>query len=68
VSRAAQRKLAKLQILAACGEAGKPVGMMPLTAEAARPLTARGVRAIVQGVESHRIKDFMTSSLRPATG
>jgi 2-keto-3-deoxy-L-rhamnonate aldolase RhmA len=42
-------------ILASCHRAGRAVSMMALTAEAARDLTARGVQALVHGVESHVI-------------
>lgn len=47
------------QILVACARAEKPVGMMALSAVAARSLIARGVRGIVHGVESHRMTQAM---------
>ncbi len=53
------------RIIAAARQAGKAVGSMALNPEAARALAARGVRAIVHGVESHRIKQAMTSILSP---
>ena len=52
------------RILTACHQAGKPVGMMALSADAARQLTARGVQTLVLWVESHRIKDFMTALIQ----
>ncbi len=44
------------RIIAACQRAGKAVGHMALTPEAARALTARGVQGLVHGVDSARIK------------
>ncbi len=54
-------------IVAACQAAGKPVGLMALSAAAARRLTERGVQAVVHGVESHRIKAAMTAVVSPPT-
>lgn len=53
------------RILAACAEARKAVGMMALTADAARQLTSRGVQVLVHGVETHRIKQAMSTALEP---
>lgn len=52
-------------ILVACRNAAKPIGLMALTAEAARDLTGLGVQLLVHGVESHRIKQSMAGILAP---
>lgn len=53
------------RILAACAWAGKPVGLMALNAEVARQLAARGVQALVHGVDTHRIKQATEAMLAP---
>lgn len=53
------------RIVAACRGAAKPVAMMALSAEAARRLAARGVQALVHGVESHRLAESMSDFLAP---
>lgn len=53
------------RILAACASAAKPVGLMALNADTARQLAARGVQAIVHGVDSHRVKQATTGFLAP---
>jgi 2-keto-3-deoxy-L-rhamnonate aldolase RhmA len=53
------------QILAACFAARKPVGMMALSADAAKQLAARGVQALVHGVDSQRIKQGMSEIMQP---
>lgn len=53
------------RVITAAAKAGKAIGSMALTAEAARALAARGVRALVHGVDSHRIKQSMTAILAP---
>jgi len=44
------------RIIEACRRAGKPVGLMALTAEAGRILAGGGVQVLVHGVDSHRLK------------
>ena len=53
------------RILEACARAGKPVGLMALSPEAARRAAARGVQAVVHGVESHRLKQAMLDIVQP---
>lgn len=53
------------RILAACAQAGKPVGMMALSADAATTLAGRGVQALVHGVESHRLGQAMAGIVQP---
>jgi 4-hydroxy-2-oxoheptanedioate aldolase len=53
------------RILAASRRAGKPVGMMVLSEEAARLQAERGVAALVHGVESHRLKQAVSGMVRP---
>lgn len=53
------------RILAACAEAKKPAGTMALSTEAAQALAARGVQALVHGVESHRLKEAMANIVQP---
>lgn len=53
------------RILAACRDAGKPVSLMVLSEDAARAQTARGVQALVHGVETHRLKQAMTAIVQP---
>lgn len=48
-------------ILAACRRAGRPVGMMTLTAEAAQDAAQRGVQALVHGVDTQVIGKAFTS-------
>jgi 2-keto-3-deoxy-L-rhamnonate aldolase RhmA len=52
------------RIRAACA-GKKSVGMMALSAEGAGQLVARGVQALVHGVESHRIKETMSGIVHP---
>ena len=52
------------RILAACHSVGKPVGLMALSASAAEAFAARGVQALVHGVESHRLKQAMTGIIQ----
>lgn len=56
------------RVLAVCARAGKPVGMMALSTAAAQALVARGVQAIVHGVETHRIKLAVTEMIQPLAG
>lgn len=53
------------RILHACARANKPVGMMALSRSSAEQLAARGVQAIVHGVESHRLKSAMADIVQP---
>lgn len=53
------------RILAACFAAQKPASLMALSNAAAQRLIARGVRAIVHGVESHRLKQAMHEIVTP---
>jgi 2-keto-3-deoxy-L-rhamnonate aldolase RhmA len=53
------------RILAACAAAKKPAGTMALSTEAAQALAARGVQALVHGVESHRLKEAMADIVKP---
>ena len=53
------------RILAACIAARKPASLMALTNAAAQHLIARGVRAVVHGVESHRLKQAMHEMVAP---
>ncbi|MDO8538820.1 MAG: aldolase/citrate lyase family protein [Opitutaceae bacterium] len=53
------------RIIEAARRAGKPIGSMALTADAARALARRGIQAIVHGVDSHRIKQSMAAILAP---
>ena len=53
------------RILAACAAARKPVGMMVLSTDAAKQLAARGVQALVHGVDTHQIKQTMHGIIEP---
>jgi 2-keto-3-deoxy-L-rhamnonate aldolase RhmA len=53
------------RILQACARAGKPAGLMALSTAAAQELMTRGIRAIVHGVESHRLKQAMLQIIEP---
>lgn len=57
-----------VRIIAACHQAAKPVGLMALSTHAAGLLVARGVQALVHGVDSHRVKQSMVDILRPLQG
>jgi len=56
------------EILSACRRAGKPAGMMALSTSAAQDLAARGVQAIVHGVETHRVGQAMAGIVHPMAG
>lgn len=53
------------RILTACRKAGRPASLMVLGDDAARIQAARGVQALVHGVESHRLKQAMSGVLAP---
>lgn len=53
------------RILSACAEAKKPVGLMALSTESAQAFAARGVQALVHGVDSHRLKQAVSNILHP---
>jgi len=53
------------RVIAACRAAGKPVGMMALTPEAARAWAARGVEVLVHGVDTQRILQAGRAVLAP---
>jgi 4-hydroxy-2-oxoheptanedioate aldolase len=53
------------RILAACATARKPVGMMAMSADAAKQWAARGVQVLVHGVDTHRIKQTMSGIVQP---
>ena len=53
------------RILAACAAANKPASLMALSTASADHLLARGVRAIVHGVESHRLTQAMREIVSP---
>jgi|GEM_PF-1284928 2,4-dihydroxyhept-2-ene-1,7-dioic acid aldolase len=53
------------RILDACAAANKPVGLMAVSTAAAERLVNRGVRAIVHGVESHRLAQAMREIVSP---
>jgi len=52
-------------VIDACRAAGKPVGMMALSAESAAALIARGVQVLVHGVEAHRLLQAGQAILEP---
>lgn len=54
------------RVIDACGRAGRPVGMMSLSKEAAARVSHRGVHALVHGVDSHRVKQAMSEITRDA--
>lgn len=56
------------RILASCRRADKAVGMMALNEAVAGDLSARGVQALVHGVETHRLGQAMAGILRPLEG
>ena len=53
------------RIVTACRRSGLPVGLMVLNEAAARLQAKRGVRALVHGVESHRLKQAMSGVVQP---
>jgi 2-keto-3-deoxy-L-rhamnonate aldolase RhmA len=53
------------RILDVCAQEKKPVGLMALSADGAKRFAARGVQALVHGVESHRLKQAMSGIVQP---
>lgn len=56
------------RVIAAAVKARKSIGAMALNADVARTLSGRGIRALVHGVDSHRIKQSMIATLAPTGG
>lgn len=57
--------LAVEQVLSACRRAGKATSLMALSPAMAQDLAARGVQAIVHGVETHRLSQAVGDILQP---
>ncbi len=53
------------RIIAACRAAGKTVSALTLSPAGAQRLADQGVRAIVHGVESHRVAEAITAMMAP---
>lgn len=51
------------RVLGACAQGGKPVAMLAMTPQAVARLAARGVRAIVHGVDTQRIRESLSGVL-----